>query len=99
MPYLLSNKLTRHRHCLIADLRPKAVKSPRVKLDGKDVSDVIEPIEDLIPQDHPREPLHLHNELDQHAVIKKEALNNTDVNFSAAKPNQDDEIDLTDNKE
>ena len=96
---LLSHKLTRHRHCFITDLHPKAAKSRRVKLDGKYASDINEPIDDLIPQDHPREPLHLRNELVQHAATKKEALDDTDVELPAAKHNPDDELHPTDNKE
>ena len=83
MLYLLSHKLTRHRHCFIADLRPKAANSPRVKLDGKDTSDVKEPVDDLIPQDHPRIPLHHYDNLVQHAATKKEALEDTDVTLPA----------------
>ena len=100
-PYVscVFHKLTRHRHCFIADLRPKAANTPRVKLDGNTASDVNEPIDNLIPQDHPREPLHLCDELVQHAATKKEALDNTDVELPAAKHNPDDELHPTDNKE
>ena len=85
-------------HCCIADLRPKAAKAPRVKLDGNDSADLNEPIDILIPQDHLIELLHLHDESDPHAAIKKEALTNAKVKLSESNPNDNDESDADINK-
>ena len=95
MLYLLSHKLTRNRHCFIADLRPKAANTPRVKLDGNDDDNLIEPIDVLIPQDHLRELLLLQDGLHQHATIKKEALTDTDVKLSTANLKEYDEPETT----
>ena len=78
---------------------PKAANTPRVKLNGNDASDVNEPIDDLIPQDHPREPLHLHDKLDQHAAIKQEVLTDAKVQLLETKPNNNyDEPEQANNK-
>lgn len=108
MLYWSSHNLTRHIHCFIAGLRPKAANTPTVKLDGDDCTDCDEPINVLIAQDHLRELLHLHNELNQHAAIKKEVPTNAEVLLPAAKPidghelatkpDNDDQPEIADNK-